>query len=165
MRPIIGAMILTMILLTGQAYAAGSSTVNVSATILSNNSCRFTTNVANLNFGLLDPANPVDITVNASINFDCNGKDKQVTFIILDDDGLYDGGIINGNKMKNTNAALLPAQYIPYAFSYNPTSKTLPKASFKTPQPLTITGTILGVNYENVYEGIYTDTVVLTINP
>jgi len=122
------------------------------------------TNTANLNFGLLDPANPADITVTASINFDCNGKDKQVTFIILDDDGLYETGI-NANRMKNTNAALVPAQYIPYAFSYNPVSKTLPKASFQTPQPLTITGTILGVDYENVYEGIYTDTIVLTINP
>lgn len=159
-------IIAAIFIVTVPAAAAGSAQVYVTATIVSNNSCRFTTNSAALNFGILDPSPPTppDITVTATINFDCNGKDKQVTFIITDDDGLYDTGP-DANRMKNTDASLVPDQFLPYTLSYNPVSQTLPKSDFKKPLPLIITGTVRGVDYQNAYVGNYTDTVILTINP
>jgi hypothetical protein len=142
------------------AAAADTSIVVVNATVLSNNNCRFSgaTSSAALNFGNLDPANPVDRTVNTTVNFRCNGGSRNATFFISDDDGLYETGL-NANRMRH---ATLVTEFIPYTFTLNPITGTVPRNTLQT---LTITGTVNGTDYQNAIPGLYSDTVVLTIVP
>jgi hypothetical protein len=140
--------------------AADTSIVAVNATVLTNNNCRFSgvTSSAALNFGNLDPANPVDRTVNTTVNFRCNGGSRNATFFISDDDGLYETGL-NANRMRH---ATLVTEFIPYTFTLNPITGTVPRNTLQT---LTITGTVNGTDYQNAIPGLYSDTVVLTIVP
>jgi spore coat protein U-like protein len=82
----------------------------------------------------------------------------MATFFISDDDGLYETGP-NANRMRHTT---LGTEYIPYTFTLNPTSGTVPKNSTQT---LTITGTVNGVTYQDAATGNYSDTVVITLAP
>lgn len=140
------------------AHASDTGTVTVSATVLSKNQCKFSSATAALAFGNLDPANPVNKTVNTSITFRCMGSSPIATFFISDNDGLHETGP-NANRMRHTT---LPTEYIPYAFSLNPTSGTIPKNTYHT---LTITGTVNGTDYANAATGTYADTVVITLVP
>lgn len=117
--------------------------------------CRFTTATATLAFGNLDPGAPVDVNATTSVVYRCTAI---TAFTITDDDGLYETGI-DANRMNNTTA---PAWYLPYSFTYTPSSGTAPK---NTDQTLTINGTVKGIDYQNAYFGSYSDSVVLTITP
>lgn len=141
---------------SGISFAAGTNTLTVTATVVSDNDCRFRSNSA-LNFGNLDPANPVDRTVTTSITFRCRGRDRDVTFFISDDDGLYETGP-DANRMKHATLN----EYLPYSFTLNPTSGTIPR---RTDQTLNITGTVLGADYQNASMGSYSDIVTITIVP
>lgn len=148
-------------LTAGICHSAATSTVLVSATILSKSVCKFNPgNVAALNFGILDSGTPVDKTVTASITFACRGSAPLATFFITDDDGMYETGA-NANRMLNTSVTT-GNYYLPYSLTYNPQTGTVPK---NVDQTLTITGTVLGTSYQNAYVGNYSDTVVLTISP
>jgi hypothetical protein len=140
--------------------AADTGNVAVSATVLSGHNCRFSgaTSSAALNFGNLDPANPVDRTVSSSVNFRCNGGGPLATFFISDDDGLYETGL-DANRMRHTT---IITEYIPYTFTLNPTTGTIPRNTLRT---LTLTGTVYGTDYQNAVTGSYLDAVVLTIVP
>ena len=146
--------------MTGICHAAGNTMVLVSATVLSKSNCKFNAATAALNFGNLDPATPVDKTVTTSITFVCNGSAANATFSITDNDGLYETGP-NANRMLNTTFPT-PPKYLPYSLTYNPQTSTVPKGVNQT---LTISGTVLGVDYQDAYVGSYSDTVVLTIAP
>ena len=140
------------------ADAADTSIVSVSATVVSKNNCKFNSATAAIPFGTLDPTNPVDKTVNTPITFRCAGSSPMATFFISDDDGLYETGP-NANRMRH---ATLATEYIPYVFTLNPISGTVPKNSTQT---LTISGTLKGVAYQNAAAGNYSDTVVITLAP
>lgn len=144
--------------ITGIVYAADTSIVSVTAVVLSKNNCKFTSNTATLSFGNLDPANPIDRNANTSIIFKCGGKDNNVTFFISDDDGLYETGP-NANRMRHTTIA---TEYLPYSFTLNPTTGTVPR---NTDQTLTISGTVMGNDYQDASVGAYSDTVVISIVP
>ncbi len=146
--------------MTSLSYAADSSTISVTATVISRGYCWFATTTASLNFGNLNPANPVDVTANSSAFFRCFRFFGQVTFFIGDDDGLYETGP-NANRMRHT---AMPTEYLPYSFNLSPTSGTVPSRPF-TNRTLTISGTVRGVDYQNVAMGNYSDTVVITIEP
>lgn len=146
------------ILAADRLLAGGPNSVNVSAALLSKSNCRFNTAVSAINFGSLDPANPVDVTVSTSVTFVCRGSAPAATFSINDDDGLYEGGP-DGNQMLH---ATLPVTYLPYSLSLSPNSATVPKNATQT---LTITGTVLGSDYQNAFMGSYSDTVVISIVP
>jgi spore coat protein U-like protein len=151
-----------LIALMGMATScfAAATTISVSATILSQSNCKFNTKSAILAFGTLDPlatAAP-DVTSQTTIQFVCHGKDDPATYIINDDDGLYESGP-DGNRMRHgTN----PAAHLPYAFSVAPATGTVPK---NANTPLVVTGTVLANDYRMAYAGTYTDVVILTINP
>lgn len=156
--------LLSIGLATVLLFAAGSVswaapvTVAVSATILSKSNCQFQTSNAALNFGSLDPTNPVNRTVSAPIAFVCRGSAPVATFLISDDDGLYALGP-NGNRMRH--ATTLTA-FLPYNLSLSPMTGSVAKNSAQT---LTVTGTILGTGYSTAIAGSYSDQVTLTITP
>jgi hypothetical protein len=144
----------------GIGYAADSSVVSVTATVVSSGSCSFTTHTANLNFGNLDPSNPVDVTTTTSVLFRCfRWFIFPVTYFIGDDDGLYQTGS-DANRMRHTT---IPTEYLPYAFSLNPQSGNV--TGNWTNHTLTITGTVRGVDYQNAAMGNYSDRVIVSIEP
>lgn len=134
-----------LLILSGTAYAAVA--------------CRFSSRNAALNFGLLDPANPVDVNANTTIVVRCGGSDPDITFFLDDDDGLYEAGP-DLNRMRNT---VVTTEYLPYTLSFNPPSgTTIPRNVNVT---VTISGTVTGLDYRNAYIGSYSDTVVISITP
>lgn len=142
-------------------YAADTGIVSVTATVLSRGNCIFRSKTANLDFGNLDPANPTDKTVSTTITYRCQAQgNSPVTFAVTDDDGLYETGpnALSLRMRHNTQ----PTVYLSYSLTINPTSGTVPKTQ---EFPLTITGTVKGVDYENAAMGSYSDIVTISIIP
>lgn len=153
------AVLLFLAIHSGTGWALDSSGITVNATILSNSNCRFVPpKSAAINFGILDPTSPVNVTVSSSLTVRCAGSAPLATFGITDDDGLNETGP-NANRMGHSVVA---GQYIPYSLSINPTSATIPR---NTNQTITVTGTLNGVDYQNAIAGLYTDTVTLSVLP
>lgn len=137
---------------------ADLNTLTVTATVVSKSQCKFRSNNSTLNFGNLDLANPTDHAVTTSITFRCVGSAHEATFFITDDDGLYETGP-DANRMRHT---MIGTEYLSYRLTLNPTSGTIPK---NTDQTLTLTGTVKGVDYQDILVGNYSDTVVISIAP
>ena len=143
---------------TGIGHAADSNSLSVTATVISRGTCRFTTHTSALNFGSLDPSNPVDVNRNTSVSFQCFGFFTPVTYYI-DDIGSYD--IVNAHRMRHTSVF---TEYLSYSLTLNPRSATISWNPFIT-HPVTITGIVRGVDYQNAMVGNYQDTVSLSIVP
>jgi len=147
----------------GVSDAADSNVVSVTATVVSRGTCWFTTETSALNFGNLDPSNPVDVNASASVIFRCwRGLFIwfPVTFFITDDDGLYETGT-NANRMRHSTAT---TEFLPYSFSLDPTSGTV-TGNPTINRTLNISGTVRGVDYQDARVGNYSDTVVVSIEP
>ena len=145
----------------GSAYAAGNAVMTVSATVLSKSICSFKTNTANLLFGVLDPLTPADATASASAIFNCMGSAPIVVYMITQDSGLNSTGP-GGNRMRH--ATDLTA-YLPYSLVLTPDAVTFPRETPPQDHTVTVTGTVLGTDYQTATQGNYSDTVTLTINP
>ncbi len=153
-------LIFSALFVTTISFAA-DSILTVTATVISRGNCRFDTSTSALNFGNLDPANPIDKGGSTTIVFRCNGNgNAPITFAITDDDGLNKAGP-NAPRMRHATQ-LSEYLYLPYTLSYSPSSGSVPK---NTDQNLTVSGTVKGTDYENAYAGNYSDTVILSINP
>ncbi|PLX99185.1 MAG: hypothetical protein C0623_10110 [Desulfuromonas sp.] len=151
-------LIFVLFFATAQVCLAANVPMNISATVLSKSICRFVTKTATLDFGNLDPTSPSDVVVNATLTLRCQGSANPATYLITDDDGLYETGV-DGNRMQH---ATIPGNFLPYAVTYTPATATIPK---NINQSLTITGTLLGADYATAISGVYNDTVTLTIAP
>jgi spore coat protein U-like protein len=149
---------LSILMIIGIACADETSVISVGAVILSKGNCRFTSSTANLSFGSLDPSNPIDKNVTTTVIFRCQANGNNlVTFSITDDDGRYRTGP-GAPRMKHTTQT----EYLPYSLTLNPSTGSVPKV---TETPLTISGTVRGVDYENALPGDYSDGVVVSIEP
>lgn len=150
---------ISIFILSSLSFAFDNSLVSVTATVLSRGNCIFRSKTAALNFGTLDPANPIDKIVSTTIYYRCQAQgNAPITFAITDNDGLYEIGP-NAPRMRHTTQ---PTEYLSYSLTINPTSGTVPKTQ---DFPLTITGTVKGTDYENAAIGSYSDTVIISINP
>ncbi len=138
------------------AQAAGSTSMGVSATVLSKSNCKFPTGTIALNFGTIDPSGSSNALSSAATTFVCNGTAATATFLITQDGGINNSG---GNRMQHASS---PGTFLPYTLSLTPTSGTVPKGAT---QSLTINGTIAATDYQQAIAGNYTDTVTLTISP
>lgn len=136
----------------------GTNNFIASAQVLSNNNCRLRGANNALSFGNLDPANPIDVTTNITVIFRCGGRDRIATFLITDDDGLYESGP-NNNRMRHTSQL---SEFLAYSLTLSPVTGSVPR---RRRQTLTITGTVSGLDYQSAYMGDYSDTVLITINP
>lgn len=151
---------LVLVAFPAVCHAGGTTAVSISATILSQNNCRFRSGgpPPALAFGTIDPAGSDDVTATASIDFRCMGSAPVATYSITDDDGLYETGP-DANRMRH---ATLPAEFLPYEMSLSPASGTVNKGVWT---PLTITGMVRSTNFRNAAAGNYSDSVVISINP
>jgi len=160
-RLVIGITLLILTITAGYVFAADTANLSVTATIISPGNCRFAAGTT-LNFGNLDPANPVDVNASTTVTIRCTrpGFPQPVTYLISDDDGLYETGL-NANRMRHTT---ILTQFLPYTMSIVPASATIPRNTNTT---ITINGTVLGASYQGstVAPGAYRDTVVISIIP
>ncbi len=143
---------LMFLLSTVITYAADTGTVNINATVVG--TCKFTTSSANISVSL-DPSVGGTVNGSGSLIFWCT---KNANYTVTDDDGLYETGA-NANRVFNSTAN----EYIPYTFSYNPTSGT--GAGPTSPITLNITASFAQTDYQNASAGSYADTVTITVNP
>lgn len=132
--------------------------VTVNAVVLSKSQCKFNTANATLDFGQLDASNPINVAAAGAINFRCLGSAPIAVYLITADDGQHAGGPGNRSMQHATNIAA----HLPYSITLSPTSGSLPRNTSTT---LTIDGQILGSDYAGAVPGIYSDTVILSINP
>jgi hypothetical protein len=138
------AMSLIGIFGVGNAMAAGTATLDVSATVIE--TCRFDSNGGTLAFPDLDALNPVDVlAVAPDVNpfFTCS---NLTTYTITDDSAteLLDNG----------------TDTIAYSLNYTDTG-----IATGISQELVVTGDILQADYDGVSAGDYTAQVTFTINP
>jgi len=146
------AMVLGLVLLSsGAAMAADSTTVAVSANVVG--TCRFITG-GTMAFGSLDPNSGSDVNATASPTFWCT---KNASYTITDDDGLHKSGTTH--RMQH---AVTLTEFIPYTFTYASAGTGQGRTS---PITLTINGTVAYADYRNSASGDYADTVTLTIAP
>lgn len=154
-RPLLAAFAL---LVSAQALAAGSHTIDVSAVVLSKNTCRFTTaGPTALAFPAIDPAQAGNSVASASTTFRCNGSSAVAVYSVTSDDGLNETGL-GQPRMLHTTAA---GNFLPYSLNL-PANGSTPRNVVTT---LTVTGTITPAQFANALPGSYTDTVVMTIQP
>ena len=151
-------LVIALIFTAGQSLAAGPTSVDISAVVLSKSICRFVTNATTLPFGNLDPSNPVLVNGTATLTFRCQGSADPATFLMSSDDGLHSLAA-GAPRMQHVTT---PTEYIPYTVSLSPVSGTVPKNVF---QNLTITGSIPGANYQAAIAGDYADTITISIIP
>jgi len=161
---LIASIILSIFLTASLSYAADSNVVSVTATVVSRGTCWFDSSTSALNFGNLDPSNPVDVNASTSVIFHCRRRFLffwlPVTFFIGDDDGSYENGT-NANRMRHST---ITTEYLPYSFNLNPDSGTV-TGNPAINRTLNISGTVSGVDYQDAAMGNYSDTVVVSIVP
>lgn len=153
-----GILLLLLMIGVTTAQAASLSTMTINAVVLSKSQCRFTTPNATLDFGNLDPTSGAPVATSGSVTIRCGGSANPATFLITDDDGLNSTGP-GARRMQHTTLA---GNFIPYSLTYSPTTGTIPK---NTNVPVTVDASILGLDYQTVPPGAYSDTVTLIISP
>ena len=151
-----GILAAAVLMAAGRVYAAGTTSVAVSATILSKSKCKFVTNSATLNFGAIDPSSAVNAAASATVQFVCNGSANPASYSISQNGGLYNSG--GRNRMINTDGI----HYLPYSISLSPASGTVPKS---VNENLTVSGAVAVADFQSAQYGSYSDTVTLTITP
>jgi spore coat protein U-like protein len=139
------------VLAVPSALAAGTSPVNVSATVIGN--CRFNTTSATMNFGTLDPANATNATATAALQFWCT---KNAAYTMSDNGGANRTGA--QRRMKDAGTNYINYAIAPYAASGTGTGRT-------TAITLNLNGTVNNADYVNAAAGAYADVVTFTINP
>src|SRR4030042_1206873 len=154
MKKLLGVvMVLGLVLVLGRvAMAADTNTVTVTANVVG--TCKFNSATSTLAFGGLDPSTGLDVNASTSTTFWCT---KNATYSATDDDGLYETGV-NANRMRHASTL---TEYVPYTFSYNPTTGTGDGRT--APITLNISGTVTFANYQNAAAGDYSDKVVVLI--
>lgn len=145
-------IVLAVLAAGGAAWAADTNTLTVTASVTG--TCRFNSATSTLDFGALDPANPVLVNGVATTQFWCT-RGVTTTFAAL-----------NGAHWSGTSRQMVgpsATDLIPYSLTL--TTDGLTNAGPGTLRTLTIDGSILAANYTGATTGSYTDTVRLDITP
>ncbi len=151
------ALALIFLSVAAVGHAAGAREfVEVAAVIKAVSTCSISTRDAELDFGLLDPGSPKDVSADAFMTLACDGNDGEVYFTIDQDGGLYGA---SAGRMRHKSVS---TEYLPYRLDLSPRTVA---ASKGTAQTLRISGVLSGEDYRLVYAGDYEDTVRVTITP
>lgn len=130
--------------------------VEVTALIKAVSTCSISTRDAELNFGLLDPGSPKDVSADAFMTLVCDGNDGEVYFTVHQDGGLYGSG---AGRMRHESVS---TEYLPYRLDLSPRTVAASKGAEQT---LRISGVLSGDDYRLVHAGDYEDIVKVTITP
>ncbi|GAB4369036.1 MAG: spore coat U domain-containing protein [Deltaproteobacteria bacterium] len=137
----------------GSAMAADTANVQVTATVVG--SCSFAT-IPTVDFGNLDPT--ANVLVNApavDLTFNCT---TGVPYTLTDNKGGINGSLSSTLDDGSGNT-------IPYSLTYNNYAGVGAGAGVGNEIVSTLAGTIAANTYGGAPAGIYTDTIVFTINP
>lgn len=135
-------MVLALVFVSSSAYAAGSATLDVQATVLG--TCSFAAASTTLDFGNIDPTSGVDALGSTTIDYTCtNGTIYTLTTPVA-------ASITDGVDIINLNLAYVDGG----------TGTGTGVAS-----TLSVNGTIPAANYATVGAGVYTGSVTLDVNP
>jgi spore coat protein U-like protein len=145
---------LTVLAAGSAAWGADTNTLTVTAHV--KGTCKFSSPTSTLNFGVLDPANPVLITGSGTTTFWCT-KGLVTQVALTAGLGLNATGSIR--QMKDG----VSSDLIPYSLALAPDGGS--NQGPASPRTLTISGTVLAADYSGKSEGDYSDTVVLTFTP
>lgn len=154
MRKSIVFFIALAVLAAGGAAWGDTNTLTVTAHV--KGTCKFSSSTSTLDFGVLDPANPVLITGSGTTTFWCT-KGITTSMTLAADYGVNSAGTTR--RMKDNSSLDL----IPYSLTLTPDGGTNQGPAF--PRTLTISGTVLAVDYSGKTEGDYSDTVVISFTP
>ncbi len=142
----------SIVMIAGNALAADSNTLTVSASVTG--TCRFSSGTSTLNFGALDQSSAADANATGNTQFWCT---RNATYTVGANNGLY---FDTARRMRHASET---TEYIPYNLTFTPTAGT---GTGKTsPITLNLSGTITNANYVNALAGNYADTVTLSITP
>jgi spore coat protein U-like protein len=140
------------VFLGAPSFAGDTGQVNINATVVG--TCKFTATGGSTTINVtLDPSSGLDVTGSGSLQFWCT---KGASYSVSDNDGLYESGP-DQNRVSNGT------EYIPYSFSYNPTSGT--GSGPTSPITLNVSATFAYTDYSGASAGTYSDTVTITVNP
>jgi len=141
------------VFLGAPSFAVGTGQVNINATVVG--TCKFTATGGSTTISVtLDPSINSDVTGTGSLQFWCT---KGASYEVTDNGGLHKSG--TQQRVYNSSAN----EYIPYSFSYTPTSET--GSGPTSPITLNVSATFQYNDYKDASAGTYTDTVTITVTP
>lgn len=149
--------------LSGIAFAGGTHTVSVSASVTGN--CKVIDTASTLTFGALDPA--AGGTVNATWSGGSFSCTKGVGYTVASDDGLWEsaaGGASNRMKLSTATNCTTTTDCIRYTLT-NVASGTGAGHGAGNQISFNVNGQTTLADYQNASVGSYADTVTLTLTP
>jgi len=130
------------------AYAAGSHTISVNATVTA--VCRFVTSSSSIPL-TIDPTQSTTVTATDLVPYQCSsGTTPAFTLASSSTDSATGGNLLNG------------ANTLAYAFS---SSGAAAGTGFTSTQSLTVTVSVGQAQAASVPAGTYSDTVLVSVNP
>jgi hypothetical protein len=133
-------------LMAPAAMAAGTHTLNVSATVTG--SCAFDLPSSAMSFGAIDPAGTTPATTSAAVDFHCTTG--QAYTVTLSGTGSY---------------SLTGPTTIPYTASVTGGASGTGTGMTGAAQTVTVSASIAAADYQNADAGAYTGTLTLNVNP
>ncbi len=155
--PVLGCAA-ALLLACALAHAADSTTLSVTATVLSKSNCKFDTTTPNtLAFGAIDPSSLTNASATRVWAFTCKGSAPTASFVVSAGNGLhYSGGT------RQMQHGIAPTAFLPYSVGVSPANGNATK---NVQVNLTITGTVLPADFGNAIAGAYSDTVTVSLTP
>lgn len=157
--PLVRLMASLFLLITADTLFAYNATVDVSATVSIIKNCKFNTSDSLLSLGVLDPEVQVDRTLKTSIIFKCSGSDAPAVYFNVSDSGQFDSGVSIDRKMKHSS---IQESYIPYKLSLEKVSGV---EELNIDQSLNLLISVKGTDYRQVYSGVYSDVIYISVTP
>lgn len=161
MKRILSFLIVLAVLVFASSALAATATINVSANVVG--TCKVTTvGAVTLAFGDLtydangNSAGASLPTGSAAVTFWCT---KKAQFEVTDDGGQHN----SGGQFQLASDTVVPTEFIPYSFSYTPTSGQ--GQGPQTELQIDLGASIAAGTYDDVSVDSYSDTVVLSIEP
>lgn len=158
-RSLLAAVVAAAAGLACPSAQADTGALAISAVVTTNSLCRFTTGQRTLDFGSIDPSSTVPVTASVSVQFICLGNVfTGTTYSLSAGNGLYAAGA----GLRRVRHATATTEFMAYTLSISPASGNL---AWLAVQNVTISGSIVPVQFQNARAGAYADTVVLSLAP
>jgi spore coat protein U-like protein len=139
--------------------AADNASITVSATVLSKNNCKFTSNGAlAINIPLIDPSGSATASGSVATSFKCGGASSSVSYSVTASDGSHS----TGPGLRRLRHLTTTTEFLDYTLAITPSSGLAAKNAVVDVQ---VTASIAAAAYQNARAGSYSDTVVLTVAP
>ena len=135
-----------------------SGTILINATVLSSSNCRFTTvPPAAINFGVIDQTRTSAISLTVPAQFACRGPAATATYAVTVNNGNHSNG--STRQMQDVTGA---QNFLAYTASVSPATGSVGK---NVPVDVGITATIPVLAFQQAVEAVYSDTIIVTVQP